>query len=98
MRLVHRDPFSAQEIESYRQLIFNNLTHGLKNVIDAMEDMELEVSPENQDLVPIIEDASDIKDGEPFPTEFHDVLKRLWEDPFVQAAYARGNEAALPEK
>ena len=98
MRLIHRVPFSSQEIESYRQLIFNNLTHGLKNVIDAMEDMELEVSPENQDLVPIIEDASDIKDGEPFPTEFHDVLKRLWEDPFVQAAYARGNEAALPEK
>ncbi|TBU48722.1 heterotrimeric G protein alpha subunit 4 [Dichomitus squalens] len=97
MRLIHRVPFSSQEIESYRQLIFNNLTHGLKNVIDAMEDMELEVSPENQDLVPIVEDASDIKDGEPFPTEFHDVLKRLWEDPNVQAAYARGNEAALPE-
>ena len=98
MRLIHRVPFSSQEIESYRQLIFNNLTHGLKNVIDAMEDMELEVSPENRDLVPVIEDASDIKDGEPFPTEFHTILKRLWEDPNVQAAYARGNEAALPEK
>ncbi len=98
MRLIHRVPFSSQEIESDRQLIFNNLTHGLKNVIDAMDDMELEVSPENRDLIPIIEDASDIKDGEPFPVEFHTILKRLWEDPTVQAAYARGNEAALPEK
>lgn len=98
MRLIHRVPFSSQEIESYRQLIFNNLTHGLKNVIDAMDDMELEVSPENRDLIPVIEDASDIKDGEPFPAEFHTILKRLWEDPNVQAAYARGNEAALPEK
>ncbi|PIL30842.1 hypothetical protein GSI_07010 [Ganoderma sinense ZZ0214-1] len=97
MRLIHRVPFSSQEIESYRQLIFNNLTHGLKNVIDAMEDMELEVSPENRDLIPVVEDASDIKDGEPFPVEFHTTLKRLWEDPNVQAAYARGNEAALPE-
>ena len=98
MRLIHRVPFSSQEIESYRQLVFNNLTHGLKYVIDAMEDMELEVSPENHHLVPMIEDASDIKDGEPFPQEYHEVLRKLWEDPQIQAAYARGNEAALPEK
>ncbi|KAI8983317.1 heterotrimeric G protein alpha subunit 4 [Trametes punicea] len=97
MRLIHRVPFSSQEIESYRQLVFNNLTHGLTSVLEAMEDMELEVSPENQHLVQMIQDASDIKDGEPFPIEYRDVLKRLWEDPNVQAAYSRGNEAALPE-
>ncbi|KAI0757461.1 heterotrimeric G protein alpha subunit 4 [Daedaleopsis nitida] len=97
MRLIHRVPFSTQEIESYRQLVFNNLTHGVKYVIDAMEDMELDVLDENRDLVAIIEDASDIKDGEPYPPEYHDVLKKLWEDPNIQAAYARGNEAALPE-
>ncbi|KAI0761646.1 heterotrimeric G protein alpha subunit 4 [Trametes elegans] len=97
MRLIHRVPFSSQEIESYRQLVFNNLTHGLSNVIDAMEDMELEVADENKDLVQIVQDASDIKDGEPFPIEYRDILRRLWEDPNVQAAYSRGNEAALPE-
>ncbi len=98
MRLIHRVPFSSQEIESYRQLVFNNLTHGLSNVIDAMEDMDLDVSEENKDLVQMIQDASDIKDGEPFPVEFRDVLRRLWEDPNIQMAYSRGNEAALPEK
>ncbi|OJT08510.1 Guanine nucleotide-binding protein alpha-2 subunit [Trametes pubescens] len=97
MRLIHRVPFSSQEIESYRQLVFNNLTHGLSNVIDAMEDMDLDVSEENKDLVQMIQDASDIKDGEPFPLEFRDVLRRLWEDPNIQTAYSRGNEAALPE-
>lgn len=30
MRLIHRVPFSVQEIESYRQLVFNNLTHSIK--------------------------------------------------------------------
>ena len=98
MRLIHRVPFSTQEIESYRQLVFNNLTHGLHSVINAMEDMELNVSEENQELVHYIEDAADIKDGEPFPSEYRDILRRLWEDTNVQAAYARGNEAALPEK
>lgn len=98
MRLIHRVPFSTQEVESYRQLVFNNLTHGLNLVIEAMEDMELEITSENQDLIPMIVNASDIKDGEPYPEEYHEYLKRLWEDPIVQAAYARGNEAALPEK
>ncbi|KAH9927424.1 heterotrimeric G protein alpha subunit 4 [Epithele typhae] len=97
MRLIHRVPFSTQEIESYRQLVFNNLTHGLNAVIIAMEDMELDVSEENRDLVHHIEDANDIKDGEPYPIEYCEILKRLWADPNVQAAYARGNEAALPE-
>lgn len=98
MRLIHRVAFSTQEIESYRQLVFNNLTYGMKCVIDAMEDMELDVSEENRHMVHHIEDATDIKDGEAFPAHFHDILKALWEDPNVQAAYARGNEAALPEK
>ncbi|KAI1788645.1 guanine nucleotide binding protein, alpha subunit, partial [Ganoderma leucocontextum] len=31
--------FSPQEVESYRQLIFINLTRGLKCVIDSMKDM-----------------------------------------------------------
>ncbi|OBZ79496.1 Guanine nucleotide-binding protein alpha-2 subunit [Grifola frondosa] len=97
MRLIHRVPFSSQEVESYRQLVFNNLTHGLKYVIDAMEDMELEVSEENRPYIQLIEDATDLKDGEPFPEDYHEPLKRLWEDPNIQIAYGRGNEAALPE-
>ena len=98
MRLIHRVPFSPQEIESYRQLVFDNLTRGLKYLLDAMEDMELEVDEENLKYVEIIENARDLRDGEPFPMEFYNPLKSLWEDPNVQKAWARGNEAALPEK
>ncbi|KAI0932808.1 hypothetical protein AcW1_000176 [Taiwanofungus camphoratus] len=97
MRLIHRVPFSSQEVESYRQLVFNNLTHGLKYLIESMEDMGLEVSPENVPYIPMIADASDIRDGEPFPVEYHEPLKKLWEDPNVQKAWERGNEAALPD-
>lgn len=98
MRLIHRVPFSAQEVESYRQLVFNNLTHGMKYVIDAMEEMELSILPENEDFVQMVIDAADLKDGEPFPTDYYDPLKKLWEDPNVQKAWERGNEAALPDK
>lgn len=98
MRLIHRVPFSSQEVESYRQLIFNNLTHGLKYVLDSMEDMELEVSPENGEYIELIENASDLRDGEIFPSDFYEPLMALWNDKGVQRAWDRGNEAALPEK
>ncbi|KAI9460124.1 heterotrimeric G protein alpha subunit 4 [Lactarius psammicola] len=97
MRLIHRVPFSSQEVESYRQLIFINLTHGLKYVLDSMEDMELEVSPENSDYVELIESASDLREGEVFPRQFYEPLRALWNDKGVQRAWDRGNEAALPE-
>ncbi|KAL0578375.1 hypothetical protein V5O48_003627 [Marasmius crinis-equi] len=90
-------PFSSQEIESFRQLVFDNLTRGLKYLLDAMEDMELKVSEENIGHVDLIENARDIRDGEPFPVTFYEPLKSLWTDPNVQRAWERGNEAALPE-
>lgn len=98
MRLIHKVPFSTQEIESYRQLVFNNITHGLKYLLDAMEDMNLVVLEENQAYVQLVEDAQDLRDSQPFPEEYHEPLQRLWEDPNVQKAWERGNEAALPEK
>ena len=98
MRLIHKVPFTPEEIESYRQLVFNNLTHGIKYVLDAMENMELKVSEENMPHIDSIENASDIRDGEAFPRRFYDPLKSLWLDPNVKQAWSRGNEAALPEK
>ncbi|KAJ7922521.1 heterotrimeric G-protein alpha subunit, GPA2-like protein [Mycena leptocephala] len=41
MRLIHKVPFSAQETESFRQLVFDNLTRGLKYLLDALPDMGL---------------------------------------------------------
>lgn len=98
MRLIHRVPFSPSEIESYRQLVFNNLTHGMKYLIDSMEDMGISLSEEYGDYVQLIDDATDLRDGQPFPPEFLEPLRKLWEDQAVQKAWERGNEAALPEK
>ncbi|KIY69336.1 guanine nucleotide binding protein, alpha subunit [Cylindrobasidium torrendii FP15055 ss-10] len=97
MRVIHRIPFSAQEIESYRQLVFENITRGLKYLLDAMEDMDLRIDDASRGYVELVENARDLRDGEPFPVELHEPLAALWNDPGVQSAWARGNEAALPE-
>lgn len=98
MRLIHKVPFSQQEIESYRQLVFDNITRGLRYLLDAMDVFEIKVLEENIPNVELIDNAKDIGDGEPFPTQYIEPLKALWADPNVQKAYDRGNEAALPEK
>ncbi|KAH7925703.1 guanine nucleotide binding protein, alpha subunit [Leucogyrophana mollusca] len=97
MRLIHRVPFSPGEIESYRQLVFNNLTTGMTYIFEAMEDMELVVAEENLPHVELIKNAGDIRDSEPFPEAFYEPLQALWADKNLQQAYDRGNEAALPE-
>ncbi|KAF7328293.1 hypothetical protein MSAN_02486300 [Mycena sanguinolenta] len=43
MRLAHRGPFTQPEIESFRQRVFENLTRGLKYLLDALPDMGLEL-------------------------------------------------------
>jgi guanine nucleotide-binding protein subunit alpha, other len=98
MRLIHSVPFSSQEVESYRQLVFNNITHGLKYLLDAMVDMNLEVEEQNAEYLQLVEDAQDLRDGQPFPIEYLEPLRKLWADTGVQKCWDRGNEAALPEK
>ena len=98
MRLIHKVPFSPQEVEQYRQLIFDNLTRGMGYLLESMEDMDLRVSDENEEYVDLIMSARDIKDSEPFPMTYYKPFRALWSDPYVQQTWLRGNEAALPEK
>ncbi|KXN88056.1 Guanine nucleotide-binding protein alpha-2 subunit [Leucoagaricus sp. SymC.cos] len=97
MRVIHKVPFSQQEIESYRQLVFDNITRGMRYLLDAMDEFEIKVSEENIPNIELVDNAKDIGDGEPFPPQYIAPLKALWADPNVQRAYERGNEAALPE-
>ncbi|KAG8905560.1 hypothetical protein FRB99_008665 [Tulasnella sp. 403] len=97
MRLIHKVPFTPQETEGYRQLVFTNVILGIKYVLDAVDDFDMEVSEENQKHLPLFDSFTDLKDGEPFPQKYFEPLTELWKDTAVQKAYGRGNEAALPE-
>jgi guanine nucleotide-binding protein subunit alpha len=98
MRLIHRVPFTQSEVENYRQLVFNNLTYGMKCVLDALDELQLQLSPTSAEAVQLVEEAPDIRDGEMYPEEYFDALQTLWEDPAIRQTIERGNEFALPEK
>ncbi|KAF8632094.1 hypothetical protein AX15_002048 [Amanita polypyramis BW_CC] len=97
MRLIHKLPFTPQEIETFRQIAFDNVIRGLRYVLEAMEEMDMRVSADNTGHVEAIESATDLVAGESFPVRYYEPLKVLWDDPNVQKARERGNEAALPE-
>ncbi|KAF8132667.1 guanine nucleotide-binding protein alpha-2 subunit [Mycena galopus ATCC 62051] len=94
MRLIHKVPFSPQETESFRQLVFENLTRGLKYLLDALPDMALELPTADLEL---IERAEDLRDGEAFPMNYYGPLSRLWSEEVVRTAWHRGNEVAVAE-
>ncbi|KAH8111446.1 guanine nucleotide-binding protein alpha-2 subunit, partial [Phellopilus nigrolimitatus] len=97
MRLIHDLHFSPQEFEFYRQLVFSNITQGMKLLLEALEDMDLHVSEEMNEFVTLLDEPPDVKDGQAFPIDYHEPLKKLWEDESVQKGWMRGNEAALPD-
>ncbi|OCB89782.1 guanine nucleotide-binding protein alpha-2 subunit [Sanghuangporus baumii] len=97
MRLIHDVHFSPQEFEFYRQLVFSNITQGMKQVLEAFEDMELQLPEDMEPYAQMLEEPPDVKDGQPFPSDYYEPLKALWENSVVQKAWGRGNEAALPD-
>ncbi|KAJ6628428.1 heterotrimeric G-protein alpha subunit, GPA2-like protein [Mycena sp. CBHHK59/15] len=97
MRILHSAPFSIQEIEYYRRLVFDNLTYGLKYLIDALSNMGLALSEDLETDVEVLHRAESLHHGEPFPERYFQLLTRLWEDNVVWYAWGRENEAALPE-
>lgn len=48
MRLIHKVGFTPEEIESYRQLVFNNLIHGMRLVLEAFPVFDLSVEEQNR--------------------------------------------------
>ena|SRR5258707_10561004 len=98
MRVIHENSFTPSEVEHYRQVVFDNLTRGLRYVLDAMKDMGLSVQSHNLQHAELVERSLGIQEGDPYPPEYHEPLRQLWNDPNIQTAIRRGNEAALPEK
>lgn len=67
-------------------------------VREACSQVDLGLLCRPQHVVPMFEKIVDLQPGTPFPTEYHEVLKRLWKDEGVQTVMRNGSEHGLPEK
>ncbi|GAA5828158.1 hypothetical protein JCM5353_007810 [Sporobolomyces roseus] len=97
--VIHLSGFTPNEFESYRQQIFVNVRDGLLAVFAVMDEYRIEVAdPSLRSIRYMIEDAGDLREGEPFPQELYFPMRSLWRDPSLQLALSKGTEATVPEK
>lgn len=98
MRIIHHVSFTSTEREHYRRLVFLNLVQGMKMLLDAMEEWDVDFSDSyNANFLPLFVSVPDISDDEGFPIVYLSALQHLWADSGVQTVFKRGNEVAIPE-
>ncbi|CAO1627561.1 unnamed protein product [Parajaminaea phylloscopi] len=98
MRLIHNIAFTPTERESFRRQVFLNITQGMKQVLEAMDELDHHLEhPEYSEYLALFLTLPDIGEGQPFPESYHQPLQLLWHDSAVQQTVKRGSEIALPD-
>jgi guanine nucleotide-binding protein subunit alpha len=97
MRYIHNQPFTPDEIEDYRKIVFTNIVGGMRAIIDTMDELGLAIAAENRRYVAMVDSEPAINTGEAFPNKYLEALRNLWADEQVQTCYARAHEYALQE-
>lgn len=77
--------------------MFSNIVGGMRSIIDTMDDLGLEIAPQNRRHIELVDNEVPINSGDPFPLEYHEALMALWNDPKVRECYDRAYQYALPE-
>ncbi|KAI3632552.1 hypothetical protein MIR68_009658 [Amoeboaphelidium protococcarum] len=97
MQLIHGSGYNAQERESYKEIIFSNVSQSMKVILEAMEVLKIELSGESnkKHASVILELPPQLEGTEQMPKEIADAIKALWTDAGVQKAFARKKEYQL---
>jgi guanine nucleotide-binding protein subunit alpha, other len=100
MRLTFKTRHCPAEIESYRQLVFNNILRGMECLLDALDYMGSAATSKTAQYVELIRGANELREDEPFPIILLEALTALWSDPKIQAVlvWERRNEDSLLDK
>jgi len=97
MRYIHNQPFTPEEIEDYRKIVFTNIVGGMGAIIDLMDELAISVQAPNRRFIGMVDSEPAINTGEHFPPRYLDALRNLWADPGVQACYQQQHQYALQE-
>ncbi|RSH82524.1 uncharacterized protein EHS24_007504 [Apiotrichum porosum] len=97
MRYIHSRPFSVEEVEDYRKIVFSNIVGGMRAIIDVMDAEDMAVAPENRVYIALVDNEIAINTGDAFPMHYYRALKALWTDPNVQVCWSQAYRFALQE-
>ncbi|KAI8373778.1 guanine nucleotide binding protein, alpha subunit [Blakeslea trispora] len=101
MRLIHASGFSKIERENFRAMIFTNLLGSMQALLESMHHLGLTLSnQENWNYITLFEDISgacQLSIHEPYPSDYLEPLKSLWDDESIQSTFSKGHTFAFNE-
>ncbi|GAA5816427.1 hypothetical protein MFLAVUS_009956 [Mucor flavus] len=96
MRLIHASGFDSSERESFRVIVFANITVAMQILLEIIEQLNIPLQHENyNEYIPLFQNVEPLKRDEPYPSKYLEPLKLLWNDSGIQAAKNKGNMFAL---
>ncbi|KEZ38821.1 hypothetical protein SAPIO_CDS10864 [Scedosporium apiospermum] len=96
MKLIYAQGFSKSEKLEWKPVVFNNVVQAFQVILEAMNEMDIHFeNPENEKNMAHVLVEQEIHPNEPFPQDFLEPIKALWQDEGVRKAIDKGNEYAL---
>jgi guanine nucleotide-binding protein subunit alpha len=96
MKLINEGGYSADERDSFKEIIFSNTVQSMRVILEAMESMELALAdPRNEYHVQTVFMQPNQIEGEHLAPEVGTAVKSLWNDAGIQMCYQRSREFQL---
>lgn len=97
MRIIHDCGFPQDERLSYREIIFSNTIESMKNIVNAMYKLKIQLAdPSLSNAYHLIADLPEQMECDyDLPIEIADAIRVLWQDDGVKYTYSRRNEYQL---
>jgi GTPase SAR1 family protein len=91
IKILFMNGFTATELNSYRNLIRETALRSIQKLISAASTLHLKVSSRIKEDCKNIMKITDLKE------EHGSIIKRVWQDKGIQAAWSRANEFQIDE-
>jgi guanine nucleotide-binding protein subunit alpha len=95
MKLIHHGGYNDSERESYKEIIFSNTIQSMRAIIEAMPQLDLALSPQNDARRATILALPPQIEADVLPGDVADAIQFLWKDSSVQQAVRRSREFQL---
>nr|UYO72601.1 heterotrimeric G protein alpha subunit [Flammulina filiformis] len=95
MKLIHHGGYNDQERDSYKEIIFSNTIQSMRAILEAMPQLDLSLSPQNDARRAAILALPSQQDADIIPRDIVESLRALWRDNGVREAVRRSREFQL---
>ncbi|PSS06862.1 hypothetical protein PHLCEN_2v3520 [Hermanssonia centrifuga] len=95
MKLIHNGGYNDSERESYKEIIFSNTIQSMRAILEAMPQLDIQLSPQNDARRSIVLGLPMQLEGDILPDNIADAVRGLWKDQGVREAVGRSREFQL---